>query len=451
MIIYQDFLEAPNREEFILEAISTFQNSDFYQRALRSQKYYMGENATINDRLRWFVDSTGNKRIDKFRANNKISNEFFPKIVRQMVSYLTANGLTTNDEIKQGIGGRRFDVGVQNAGEVAAVDGVAWSYCYIDDKGQFKTAIWRGTEVIPMYDERTGAVAGAIRFYQIENRPMFITLYEIDGFTEYKNNNDDMTIIRDKTPYKLEVNEDVLGTEVVSSGNFSTLPLFPLYINSIKRSAFTKALESQIDLYDIIVSDFGDNLEDNKELIYILKNYQGTSMGEFLSDLKEYGVIKTDGDGGVETEQIDIPYSARQTALEILKKQIYEGAMAVDTSVLSGGSLTNVAIRANMQDLDLKADDFENQLVDFTDKIIKLYLEYKGNPNEQYKIEFIRRSLINDTEIINNIYTMRSDISHTTALKLNPYIDNEGDELDLLEAEGYSKIKLKFEEDEEDI
>lgn len=442
MIIYQDFLEAHDKQAFILGAIQSFKNSEGYRRAIKAQSYYQGNNTTINERLRWFIDSAGAKQRDKFRANNRISSEFFPKIVKQMVSYLTANGLTTDDEIKNAIGGRKFDVQLQNAGEYASVDGVAWGYCFIDDKGRFRTVMWRGTEVIPMYDERTGAVSGAIRFWQLENRPMYVTLYELEGYTEYKFNKGKGEQLTEKTPYKLVVNQDILGEEVVNGSNFSKLPLFPLFINSIHQSAFTKALESQIDLYDIITSDFGDNLEDNKDIVWLLKNYQGQDIGEFLSDLKEYGVIKTDSDGGAEAHQQEVPYNARQVALELLKKQIYEGSMSLDTSVLSGGSLTNVAIKANMQDLDLKTDDFENQLIDFVDNIIQLYLEHINQSNKEYKIEFIRRSLINDSEIVENIYKMRNDISHKTALKLNPYIEDVDLELDNLDEEAIANVTL---------
>ena len=117
--------------------------------------------------------------------------------------------------------------------------------------------------------------------------------------------------------------------------------------------------------------------------------------------------------------------------------------MALDTSVFSGGSLTNIAIKANMMDLDLKTDDFENQVYDFLYNVIDLYLEFVNKPNEEYEIELIRRSLTNDTEIVDNIYKFRQDISHETALKLNPYIKDEAREMEKIDEEGLSKYSMQ--------
>ena len=71
-----------------------------------------------------------------------------------------------------------------------------------------------------------------------------------------------------------------------------------------------------------------------------------------------------------------------------------------------------------------------------------MYLEYTGQ-NIEYKIEFIRNMLVNESEKIDNIYKMRSDISHETALRLNPYVESAADEVELFEAEGISKYDIE--------
>ena len=448
MIIYQDFLEASDKGSFILDSINKFKNSPFYHNAIDSQRYYLGENTTILKRLQWFYNSNGQQQEDKFKANNRICNEFYPKIVKQCNSYLLANGLTIEDHIKKGLG-RKFDNKLQEAGIKALVDGVAWGYCYINSKGQFDVEMWRGTEFIPLYDERTGAIKCGIRFWQIaHDRPLYIEFYEEDGKTDFVCDDDGFRVIKEKTSYRLELVSDVLGDNIFSIGNFSVLPVFPLYANDTHKSTLTHALKSKLDLYDIIMSDFGNNLEDSNDVYWVLKNYNGQDMGEFLADYKYYKSIKVDEDGEASAHTIDVPYQARQTALEMLKKQIFEGAMALDTSVLSGGSLTNVAIKSNMQDLDLKTDIFENQVINFVDDIVQLYLEYINKPNENYRIEFIRRTIVNDTEIVDNIYKMRSDISHETALRLNPLIEQVDEELELIEIEGMNKVTLDLPIDE---
>lgn len=440
IIIFQDFEKAPNKEDFVLQAIRKFKNSKFYDNSIDARRYYRGENTTIMQRLQWFFNGSGQREVDKFKANNRVCSDFFNKIVKQENSYLLGNGVTVDDKIKDNMP-RRFDVRIQNAGEEALISGVSWGYCFINSKGNFDIDIWRGDEVVPFYDERTGAIRAVARFWQITtDKPMFVELYEEDGKTEFATDqNGVLQEIEAKTPYKIEKTVDILGETISGYGNFSVLPVFPLWGNGMKRSSLTISLKSKIDLYDIIMSDFGNNLEDAQDVYWVLKNYSGQDMGEFLADYKYYKSIKVEDDGGAEAHTLEVPYEARETALSILRKQIYDGAMALDTSILSGGSLTNVAIKANMMDLDLKTDDFENQVFEFLYNVFDLYCEFANIPNYKYEIELIRRSIVNDTETIDNIYKCRSDISHETAVRLNPYIKNEKEELELVAAEGLSK------------
>ena len=68
------------------------------------------------------------------------------------------------------------------------------------------------------------------------------------------------------------------------------------------------------------------------------------------------------------------------------------------------------------------------------------------------EIKFIRRSIVNDTEIIDNIVKMRNDISLETALTLNPYVENVEDELLKIEEESRNKYTIEeVEEEEEEV
>ena len=98
---------------------------------------------------------------------------------------------------------------------------------------------------------------------------------------------------------------------------------------------------------------------------------------------------------------------------------MYSDFMGLDMKELTGGSLTNVAIKTAMTNLNLKADGLEFEAFSFVQSILRLL----GIETEV--IKFKRRDIVNDTEIIDNIYTMRADISHRKALTLNPYIDQD--------------------------
>ena len=82
----------------------------------------------------------------------------------------------------------------------------------------------------------------------------------------------------------------------------------------------------------------------------------------------------------------------------------------------------------------LKTDIFESNALNCLNQIFEFYLE-STNQNIEYSIELIRRGLVNDSEVINDIYTFREDISRREALRLNPQIPNERIEQILKEIE----------------
>mgnify|MGYP001522344071 FL=1 len=93
--------------------------------------------------------------------------------------------------------------------------------------------------------------------------------------------------------------------------------------------------------------------------------------------------------------------------------------MALDMASLTGGSLTNVAIRAAMANLNLKADRYEWQVRHFMQELLTLlHLETE-------EIHFKRQAIANESELVADIQNMRQDIDQRTALRLNPYIADE--------------------------
>ena len=454
MLIYQDYEQTQDKRKYIVDSINNFKSSKEYKKMVESQQYYKGLNPTIMNRKFQFYSMGGQLYDDIFRSNNKVVSGIFKKITQQLSSYVLANGVTISDDsIKEELG-RWFDVKIQELGTASLVDGVAYGYVYLDEKGRFRLQNWRGTEVIPLFDERTGIIRAVIRFWQVDaSRPMYVEVYTIDGKESFTVNDKGKTnTIEEKSSYIKGITTDAFGTTVADIGNYSVLPIFPLYCNEEKTPSLSNSIKSKIDLIDIILSDFGNNLEDSNDVYWVLKNYDGQDLGEFLNAFKQYKTISVDDEGSAEPKTIDIPYQARKEALDILKKEIYEDSMALDTSILSGGSLTNVAIKANMMNLDLKADVFENQVYSFLYNVIDLFLEVK-NKKSNYEIELIRRSIVNDTELIDNIQKCRSDISLETALRLNPYIKDEKKEMELIDEEGMSKYNeqpFEFPIEEED-
>lgn len=461
MRTYQDFMAATNKEKFIVETIREFKSSLFFNDALTSRRYYYGMN-DILDRLQFFwasVRGEGSyldgdlsldrpvRQVDNFKANNTISNNFYKKIVMQEKSYLLANGVQLEEKFQGKI--KKLDQKLQEVGENSLLDGTSFVYCYKDKKNRFKVQPFTGLEFIPLYDEKTSDLMAGIRFYQVdESKPMWVELYEVDGITEYSIIKDKVTLTQEKRAYSVIVEKDVLGTRIAGGKNWSELPIIEAKSDRAGKPRLSYSLKTKIDLYDIILSDFGNNLEDSQDVYWVLKNYGGQDMGEFLSDYKHYKTIKVDDEGSADAHTIDVPYQARETALNLLRGMIYDEAMAVDMTLLSGGSLTTTHIKASMNDLELKTDAFEQQMVEVVDDILEFYEEYLGNigteVDNDYQIDFIRRTLINDTETIDNILKCSTDLDLRTRLELNPLIDNRNIDkiIDAVELEGQDRFSV---------
>ena len=80
MLTYQDLLacgqDEQRRMEFITTAINEHKNSGLYQTAVAAQKYYDGENPTINQYEKILYDMQGKAHQDMYTATHKIATSF---------------------------------------------------------------------------------------------------------------------------------------------------------------------------------------------------------------------------------------------------------------------------------------------------------------------------------------------------------------------------------------
>ena len=190
MLTYQDYecMKSQGLENFVKKAIQEFQSSQFFLRGLKAHLYYRGDNDILH-RMQWFYDSTGSKKEDNFKANNRVPSEFYKKITKQLNSYLLANGVTVEDTIKQNLP-RKFDIKIQKAGLYSILSGCSWTYCYKNNEGKFDLDVFSGIEFIPLFDEFTGDVKAGIRFFRINHlKPYNVEFYELDGITRLREEN----------------------------------------------------------------------------------------------------------------------------------------------------------------------------------------------------------------------------------------------------------------------
>lgn len=431
------------RQELLHKIVDAYRSSHDFKYALTAAKYFVGENPTIRKKVVLSMgaqqvddpnDTTG-KRKRTVRRQVELKGVQMPN--RQLYTFITqenqhllGNGVSFagEDDVKARLG-VNFDTDLSRLGEKALLHGVCYAYWNYDHMEIMPAAVDQASGCVVLLDERNSVPMMAVQFWQVSNtRPVYFRLFEPDGVTVYRTTKGkkELEITEPKRHYVQTTYTDAVGTDVVDERDYVALPVIPLYANDEHMSELTDALREKIDCYDRILSDFGDNLQRANDVYWVLNNFGGTTddILQMLEDIQRLKAVATftDGTGGNATAEpctIEVPYAARQVALDVLRKAMYDDAMALDMSQLTGGSLTNVAIKAATANLNLKCDRFEWQVVDFMKKLLTLV----GAPDAADRMTLTRRSITNDTETIQAIYQAREDIDQRTALKLNPLVN----------------------------
>lgn len=402
MVTYQDLLavgeDEKARMDFIRLAINDHMGSDAYKLAVDAEKYYEGENPTINNYEKILYDLQGKAHADMYTANHKIASKFFGLVVDQECSYLLGNGVTFEQENTKDRLGDNFDQDMMEAGTNALVGGVSfgfWNMDHID--------VFRITEFVPLVDEENGALMAGIRWWQVTpDKPLRATLYELDGYTEYlEPKNEDMQVLAPKRGYvRIRAHDDGNGTRIYDGENYPGFPIVPLK-NGRSGKSELNGRRNTIDALDLATSNMVNNVDEGNLIYWVLTNCGGMDDLDdvkFIERLKTLHVAHADGDDGVKAEAhtIEAPYNGTNTTIDMLKRKLYEDFQAFDSTAVSAGNQTATAIKASYVPLDLKTDKFESGVTRFIQGILSL-------AGIEDKPSYTRNQIINKNEEIQSV------------------------------------------------
>ena len=434
-ITYQDYEKAGDRLALVAEAIRKYKASSGFRQALEANCYFRGENTRVARKTILKArkvegrDSLGRRRVRTATEDvvgNRIGSGFLFRFVTQQNQYLLSEGVSLPQDVKRRLGAD-FDHRLEQLGERALLQGCAWGYWNHDHLEVIEAAKNSWSGFFPLLDEMTGQARLGVQFWQLApDRPMYVRLFDEAGVALLRQEGKSLTCVQRHQPYRRVVRRDALGAKMGVLPGYGRLPLIPLRANTEGRSELTPAIRAKIDAYDCILSDFADNLDRANDVYWVLNNFGGTmediaEMLEMINRVKAVANL-SDGTGGsasAEPHTIEVPYAARRAALELLERSLYQDYMALDMDALTGSSLTNVAIRVAAANLNLKADRYEWQVRAFVADLLDLI----GCPTQD--IRFKRQAIANESETVKDIAVMRNDIDRRTALRLNPYIQDE--------------------------
>lgn len=447
----------PNNEDMsdlalIEKAIVRWKNSPERILQIKGQLYYQNEHDILK-RKRTMIGENGELEEVENLPNNRIIDNQYAKMVNQKTNYLLGKPFTIagdNDsyvDLLNQVFNKRFMRTLKNAGKASYNHGISWLYPYYNESGEFSFRLFPGYEILPFWaDSEHTKLQCAVRLYLVtkyeNNEPKDVEKVEVfdyDGIHCY-------TLEGGSLKPDPDVEEPDCSY-VMAGGNplnWERIPLIPLKANE-EEIPLLKRVKSLQDGINVMLSDFENNMqEDARNTILVLKNYDGTNLGEFRRNLATYGAVKVRNDdsskGGVETLEVTVDADNYKQIAEIFKKALIENAMGYDAKDdrLSGNP-NQMNIQSMYSDIDLDANEMETEYQSSFEEMLWFVNAHLANTGkgsfetETVDIVFNRDVLINETEIIDNCAKSTGIISEETIIAKHPWVNDPAAELDKIE------------------
>lgn len=390
------------RIDFVLAVMREHQGGPIFRTAAVAQDYYLGVNTTIANYSKFVRDAYGRAVPDIWSPNHKIACHYYGYLVNQLAQFLLGNGVSFSDQKTKERLGDDFDEVCETILVNALNGGVAWGFANKDKVEAFSVL-----EFAPLYDEETGRVRAGVRFWQLDTtKPLRLTLYEEDGYTEYiRRSGEAMQILQEKRPYiEIVQTSEATGEISVDGQNYPTFPIVPLY-NTGRQSELTGNREAH-DALDLMLSGLVNNVDAGEFIYWVLKNSGGFDQVEankFIKLLKTSHVAMVDSEDDVSSHSPQVNFAASQAAIEELRRQIFDNHMGFDPKQVQNGAATATQIRAAYEPLNSKADLLEFHLTKFVKGILAVF-GIDDTPT------YTRSYIVNQNEAIQTIVSAGTDL-----------------------------------------
>lgn len=440
---YQDYLEVKDTGsesqliQFVMNAINSHKRSDEYKNAVVADEYFRHRNRTIVEFQKVLYKVTGEVVPDNYSANYKLSSNYLFQFTVQLNQYLLGNGVSWgNDQTAKRLG-KKFDTMLQKAGKEALVGGVSFGFMNYDHLEVFNLR-----EFAPLYDEENGALMAGIRFWQISNnKPMRAVLYDLDGYIGFIWRDGEGSIYTPRMPYKIKTRTTAFdGTEIFSGENYPTFPIVPFF--GINKQSELVGRREQIDCYDLIKSGFANTVDEASLIYWTLTGSGGMKdidLVKFVERIKTVHAANLGQGQTAESHAVETPYASREALLARLRDDLYEDFMAMDYKNVASGSVVTAQINAAFANLDLKADDYEFNVIDFLQGVLAV-LGIEDDPT------FTRNKIVNANEQIGTLLQAREYLDDEYITRKILEIIGDGDKADeilkRLDAEDMDRINV---------
>lgn len=441
LITWQDYEKATDKTQWIRQSISKYINSEEYKKAKTEEAYMAGNNVTITQTIKTLYDLSGRQVTDTTAANNRIATNIAHRLVSQRCAYSLGNGVffanakqilgkdgktITIDQTKD-ILGDKFDNMVFRSAYWACANGESYTYVHRNyDQEKWEFEVFKKSQFIALYDEYTGKLRGGIRFWSLnfQKKPISAVFYSEDGYQQYETAQGEIGLstlhaVSEIIPYTEIIEEnEVDGVVVVGSGDYTDIPIIPLYANETHVSILDN-LRSKIDAIDLTFSGFANDMEDVAQIFWLVSGAMGAT-DEELTQMRDRAkllhVLNIDSEhSSITPFREEPPYNARATFLEHMINRVYSDFGALDVTNITARARTATEINAAYEPMDEEADAFEYQLIEYIQNILRVV----GRDDMPL---FMRKQIHNQKEITEMVMSAADILDPETIINHLPFI-----------------------------
>lgn len=432
-------------------------HAEFVQKALTAERYYRNQTDVLlgPDKKPSHEEETENPLRN---ADNRIPFNFHGLLVNQKASYgytyppmFDVGSDKANTDLVKALGDD-FPKTCKDLCIEASNASVGWIHVWKtrpedeETEGAWQYAVVPAPQVIPIWSgSLKRKLLGVLRTYQE------LDTETGDNYIVYEYWND-----VECYSYRLPIGETVDSLmpyyrfvvdpiNMVNSNEYrhevGEVPFFPFFNNNIDTGDLDN-IKPLIDTYCKVFSGFVNDLEDIQEVIFVLTNYGGQDLNEFLTDLKYYKAIKTESDGtgdrsGVETLTIQLPVEARKELLTVTRACIFEQGMGIDPDPQNFGNSSGVALNFLYSLLELKMGLQETEFRKGFGRFIRCLCRLNGIAikDDSFTQIWTRNAVRNELEQTQIAGQSGGIISKQTIVANHPWVDDLAKELQQLDEE----------------
>ena len=357
-------------------------------------------------------------------------------------------------ELVQSIFDKKMMKKLKNTAKKSLNGAIAWMFPYYDEKGELKFKIFPAYEILPFWkDTEHEELDYAIRLYEVvdykgKDKQIVekVEVYRLDGVYRYILNSGSLQADTEAGEYESYISLNGLPY------NWDRIPLIAFKYNDNEIPLIRRVKPLQDAINELMSMFHNHMLEDSRNTILVIENYDGQDLGEFRQNLSQYGAVKVrSGDGargGVSTLTVEVNSGNYQAILDLLKNTLIENARSFDGKMLKSGTPNQMNILSMYQEIDIDTNEFEAEYQAALEELlyfINIHLSLTGQGDffeEEIKIIFNRDMLMNESEIMGTLTNAGVKISNRTLLSQVPFIDDVDEELEQIKQETEESMEI---------